>query len=113
MKAEFGEHQKEKKKKRKKRLYKEIGLESLKCSRWFRRLYCFFIKSKLPSYLFNLISSGVHSYNTRNSEDVVTYHCRTETFKYSFFSWTILKWNKLDLTFASVLIKYSEIICLK
>ena len=49
-------------------------------------------------YLSDLTSSGFHSYNTRNSEDVVTYHCRTDIFKYSFFPWTILEWNKLDLT---------------
>ena len=81
------------------KLYKELGLESLKSRRWFRRLCCFYkIKTfGLPSYLSNFISSGFHSYNTRNSEDVVTYHCRTDTFKYSFFPWTILEWNKLDL----------------
>ena len=64
---------------------------------------CYFYKIKtfgLPSYLSNsnLISSGVHSYNTQNSEDVVTYHCRTDNFEYSFFPWTILEWNKLQLT---------------
>ena len=46
----------------------------------------------------NLISSGVHSYSNWKSEDVVTYHCRTDNFKYSFFAWTIFEWNKLDLT---------------
>ena len=82
------------------KLYKELGLESLKSRRWFRRLCCFYkIKTfGLPSYLSNFISSGFHSYDTWNSEDVVTYHCRTDTFKYSFFPWTILEWNKLDLT---------------
>ena len=82
------------------KLYKELGLESLKSRTWFRRLCCFYkIKTfGLPSYLSNLISSGFHSYNTQNSEDVVTYHCRTDTFKYSFFPWTILEWNELDLT---------------
>ena len=43
------------------KLYKELGLESLKSRRWFRRL-CYFYKIKtfgLPSYLSNLISSGV------------------------------------------------------
>ena len=43
--------------------------------------------SGLPSYLSDLISSGVYSYNTQNSEDGV---------KYLFFPWTILKWKKLD-----------------
>ena len=74
-------------------------LESLKSRRWFRRLCCFYkIKTfGLLSYLSNLISLDVHSYNTRNSEDVVTYHCSTDNFKYSLFPWTILEWNKLDL----------------
>ena len=82
------------------KLYKQLGLESLKSRIWFRRLCCFYkIKTfGLPSYLSNLISSGVHSHDIRNSEDVVTYHCRTDNFKYSFCSWTILEWNKLDLT---------------
>ena len=63
-------------------------------------VYVVFIKSKLLDFhsLSNLISSGFCSYNTQNSEYVVTYHCRTDTLKYSFFPWTILEWNKLDLT---------------
>ena len=71
------------------KLYKELGLESLKSRRWFRCFCCFYkIKTfGLPSYLSNLISSCV-----------VTYHCRTDIFKYLFFPWTILEWNKLDLT---------------
>ena len=81
------------------KLYKELGFESLKSRRWFRCLCCFYEYKTfgLPSYLSNLISSGVHSCNTRNSEDVVTYCCRDGNFKYSFFPWTILEWNKLDL----------------
>ena len=82
------------------KLYKELGLESFKSRKWFRCL-CFFNKIKtfgLPSYLSNLISSGFHSYNTRNSEDVVICHCGTDNFKYSFFPWNILEWNNLDLT---------------
>ena len=47
-----------------------------------------------PSYLSNLISSGVHSFNTQNSENLVTYHCRTDTFKYLFFFGTILELKK-------------------
>ena len=77
-----------------------MSLESLKSRRWFRRWCCFYkIKTfSLPYYLSDLISSGFHSYNTGNSEDVVTYHCRIDTFKYSFFPWTILEWNELHLT---------------
>ena len=45
-------------------------------------VYALFIISKLWDFhpLSNLISSGVHFYNTQNSEDVVTCHCRTDTF---------------------------------
>ena len=44
-----------------------------------------------------LIPQECDSYNTHNSEDIPTYHCRTESFKTSFFPWTIHEWNKLDL----------------
>ena len=36
-------------------------------------------------------------YNTRNKANITTYSCRTVVFKYSFFSWTINEWNKLNL----------------
>ena len=81
------------------KLYKKLGLEPLKFRRWFRRL-CTFFKIKTsgkPKYLFNLIPTGQHSYNTRGLDQIDTYYCRTDTFKNSFFSYTIAEWNKLDL----------------
>ena len=81
------------------KIYQELGLESLKSCRWFRRL-CYFYKIKnygLPEYLFQLISVDTHSCNTRISENIATYYCRTDTFKHSFFPLTIAEWNKLDL----------------
>ena len=69
------------------KLYKELGLESLKFRRWFRRL-CTFLKIKTsgkPEYLFNLIPTGQHSYNTRSLDLTETYYCRTDTFKNYFF----------------------------
>ena len=80
------------------------------------QMFMFFYKIKtfgLPSYLSNLISSGFHSCNTRNSEDVVTYHCRSNNFKYSFFPWNILEWNKLDLTLRKSSYKISKNYLLK
>ena len=73
---------------------------NLDCRRWSRHLCCFYeIKTfRFPCYLSNLISSGIHSCNTQNSEDIGTYHCQTDTFKYSFFPSTTLEWNKLDST---------------
>ena len=49
------------------KIYKELGLESLKFRRYIRRLCTFFkIKqSGLPSYLYNLIPKSSHSFNTR------------------------------------------------
>ena len=46
--------------------------------------------------MVKLILVDTHSYNTRISENITTY-CRTDTFKHSFFPWTIAEWNKLDL----------------
>ena len=81
------------------KLYKELGLESLKL-RTKLRLLCTFYKIKttcLPSYLFCLITNTVHSYQTRTMDNVTKYQCRTEAFKSSFFPWTITEWNSLDL----------------
>ena len=81
------------------KLYVELDLESLKARRWFRRL-CYFCKFKsyeLPPYLFQLIPQEYHSHNTRNSEDVPTYHCRTDSFKNSFFPWINREWSRFDL----------------
>ena len=50
------------------KIYKELGLESLKFRRSFRRL-CFFYKlrsTQTPKYLYNLIPLGNRIYNTRN-----------------------------------------------
>ena len=81
------------------KLYKELGLESLKFRRWFRRI-CTFFKIKTsgkPEYIFNLIPTGQHCYNTQNLDQTETYYCRADAFKNSFFPCTIVEWNKLDL----------------
>ena len=83
------------------KLYIELGLESIKARRWFRRL-CYFYKFKsygLPPYFFQLIPQESYSYNTRNSEDIPTYHCRTDSFKNSLFPQTIHECNRLDFGF--------------
>ena len=82
------------------KIYKKLGLESLKFRRWFRRL-CLFYKlrsTQTPEYLYNLIPLGNCVYNTRNQDHINTYYCRTDLFKYSFFPCTIVEWNKLDIT---------------
>ena len=80
-------------------LYKELDLEFLKGRQWFRRLCTFYkIKTyKIPPYLAEQLHKGTHSCNTHNSEDITTFQSKTETFKFSFFPWSIVEWNKLDL----------------
>ena len=87
------------------KLYKELGLESLRFRRWFRRL-CTFFKIKIhgkPKYLLNKIPSSQTHYNTWNTDQIETYYCRRDIFKNSFFPYTIIEWNKLDLD----VLKYS------
>ena len=82
------------------KIYKELGLESLKFRRWFRRL-CFFDKlrsTQTPKYLYDHIPLGNYVYKTHNQDQIDAYYCRTDLFKYSFFPYTIVEWNKLDVT---------------
>ena len=44
-----------------------------------------------------MIPTGQHSDNTQSLDQIETYYCRTDTFKNSFFPYTIVEWNKLDL----------------
>ena len=79
------------------KLHDELGLESLKSKRTLRCLCAFhkIVSNCLPTYLFNLIPQSTHAYQTRTSSNIPTYHCRTNTFKYSFFLWTVAEWNKI------------------
>ena len=79
------------------KVYKELSLETLKSRRWLKKLCCFYnIKNNgIPSYLAELIPSESHLYNNRNTRNI-TFSCRTDAFKYSFFQWTINEWNKLN-----------------
>ena len=80
------------------KLYKELGLETLKSRRWMEKLCCFskIKNNEIPSYLAELIPSESYLYNTRNTRNITAYSCMTDAFKYSFFPWTINEWNKLN-----------------
>ena len=80
------------------KLYAELGIESLKFRRWFRKLACFYkIQSTgLPKYLLQLIPTNNHSYTLRKPLNIPHYYCRTDTFKNSFFPNVMNEWNKLD-----------------
>ena len=65
------------------KLYSELDFESLKLSRWFRKL-CTFLKlktSSLPQCLFDLIPQKNHFYNIRYLEDATTFYSRTDASK--------------------------------
>ena len=70
----------------KEKLYQELGLESLKDRRWVRKL-CYLYKvisSKRPSYLYDMLPPLQRS--QRNQGFFQPLPCRTEIFKYSFFT---------------------------
>ena len=67
------------------KIYQELGLESLKSRRWYKRLTCMFkiMRNEAPEYLINLVPKCEYAINTRNCH-IPMYHCRTDCFKYSF-----------------------------
>ena len=80
------------------KLYQELGLESLKSRRWYKRLSCMFkiMNREAPNYLINLIPRCEQTILTRNNH-IPIYHCHTDCFEYSFFPSTLSDWFKLDL----------------
>ena len=81
------------------KIYLELGLESLKERRWYKRLCCMFkiMKEEAPNYLTNLIPKTQQNIVTRKS-NIPTFYCRTDCFKYSFFPSTLRDWFNLDLS---------------
>ena len=51
------------------KIYQELGLESLKLKRWYRRISCMFkiMKKEAPNYLINLIAKCEKAITTRNN----------------------------------------------
>ena len=77
----------------KEKLYQELGLESLKKRRWYRKL-CYFKQS--PTYLLNVIPVSSRSYFTRYAENVPSFKVRHDFFENSFFPSTTIELNKID-----------------
>ena len=46
---------------------------------------------------YKLIPLKNYTYDVRSTDSVGTYFCKTNSFKYSFFHYTLRKWNQLDL----------------
>ena len=80
------------------RVYQELGLESLRDRRWYRRLVFFFniVHDNVPSYLKEYLPVLVNSrYNHRNSL-LRRFVCHTNSFNNTFFPYCVNEWNKLD-----------------
>ena len=80
------------------KLNQELGLESLKARRWYKRLCCMYkiMTEKALNYLTILIPKCDPTIKTRNNR-IPTFHCRTDCFQYSFFSSTLNDWFSLDI----------------
>ena len=88
------------------KVYKELGLETLKTRRWLKKLCCFHKtkNNRIPSYLAELIPSESDLCNTWNTRNI-TYSCRNDALNYSFFPWMINGWNKLNFNIQSSSLK--------
>ena len=84
------------------KLLQELGLETLKSRRWFRKLYSFYkiLHSKSPGYLFNLIPENNNPYASRSAlnNQIPFFNAKTNFLKNSFFPAVITEWNNLDIS---------------
>ena len=79
------------------KIYQELGPESLKSRKWYKRLGLMFriMKEEAPNYLINLIPKCEQIIRTRNNR-IPIYYCRKESFKHSFFTYTLKDCFSLD-----------------
>ena len=80
------------------KIYEELGLESLKSRRWYRKMSFLYkvLKSESPSYLFNIIPDSNRQHQTRNSGNISSFFVKHDYFQNSFFPSAITQRNKLD-----------------
>ena len=81
-------------------LFAECGWEKLETRREIHKLTPFYkIKNNLtPEYLSDLLPPEhhqQHNYNTRNPQNLVSFHCRTTCHQNSFFPSCVRLWNNL------------------
>ena len=80
----------------KEKLYQALGLESLRNSRWLRRMSYLYkiVSTKFPPYLYDLIPPLQRSHRYPGYFKML--RCTTELFRNSFLPFTVNEWNKLD-----------------
>ena len=84
------------------KLFQELGLETLKSRRWFRKLYlCYKISHSISSgYLFKLIPENNNPYasvSARNNQ-IPFFHVKIIFRKSPFFPAVMSEWNNLDVS---------------
>ena len=81
------------------KLYQELGLESLKKRRWYRKLTTLYkiVTDQSPSYLFNLIPVHNSHYITRSADNIPPFRTKHDFFKITFFPSSIKEW-KINIT---------------
>ena len=84
---------------RKKKLYNELGLESLRNRRWYRKLSFLYkvTSNQSPSYLFNVIPGKNTSRSTRGADKISLLGTKHNFFQNSYFPAAIIEWNRLDI----------------
>ena len=78
-------------------LYHDLGLESLQCRCWYRKLCLFYkiFKENKPVSLFNLITTKKLNWDTRSTDKITSVHTKHNFFKNYFFPSTVIEWNKI------------------
>ena len=88
------------------KLLQELGLETLKSRRWFRKLYLFYniLHSKSPSYLINLIpeNNNPHASRSALNNQIPFVNAKTNFLKNSFFPAVVTEFAKLRASRAYV-----------
>ena len=80
------------------KIYEELGLESLKSRRWYRKMSFLYkvLKTESPSFLFNTIPNSNRQCQPRNLGNIPSFFIKHDYFKNSFFPSAMTEWNKLD-----------------
>ena len=80
------------------KIYRKLGLESIRDCRWCRKL-CLFekvLENKNPKNLSSLIPTRCLLYSTWNIYKITLPNTKHNFFKSSYFPSTIIEWNNLD-----------------
>ena len=84
------------------KLFQELGLETLKSRRWFKKTYLLYkiFHSKSPGYLFKLIPKNNNPNASRSAlnNQIPFFNVKTNFLKNSFFPAVITEWNNFKIS---------------